>query len=109
MSDTTFSIPSIIADGQLAPADRRHLPEIVIYEHRHWQGGSFRTNLDVPWVGAWWNDRISGIIIVSGTWAFYEHRDFGGVQWKLGVGYYEFLPDFGISNDAISSFKCVGI
>ena len=82
------------------------LPEVVIFEHRHWQGASFRTNLNVPWVGDWWNDRISGIIVASGTWKFYEHINYGGSSWELKQGYYEYISDFGVPNDVISSFQC---
>ena len=85
------------------------LPEVVIFEDRHWQGESFRTNLNVPWVGDWWNDRISGIIVVSGTWRFYEHIDYGGTHWDLAQGYYEYISDFGIPNDVISSFQCIAL
>ena len=89
------------------------IPEVVIYEHRHWQGANYRTNLDVPWVGNWWNDRISGIIVVRGTWRFFEHIDYNKTQdgkyWDLGPGYYEYISDFGIPNDVISSFCCIGV
>jgi hypothetical protein len=105
MSEMILQLPSqeLIA----ARAGALALPETVIFEHRHWRGASYRTNLNVPWVGDWWNDKISGIIVVSGTWRFYEHRDYGGQHWDLGTGYYEFISDFGIPNDVISSFQVI--
>lgn len=84
-------------------------PEVVVYEHRNWGGANLRTNLNVTWVGDWWNDRISGIIVVRGIWRFYEHRDLQGRWWDLKPGYYEYISHFGIPNDTISSFECISL
>jgi hypothetical protein len=68
-------------------ATARVLPEVVVYEHIDFGGAEWRTNLNYSWVGSWWNDRISSIIVVTGTWRFYEHKDFQGRHWDLGPGY----------------------
>jgi len=62
----------------LAQANARELPEIEIFEHINFGGASWRTNLNYLYVGGWWNDKISSIIIVRGTWRFYQHRDYKG-------------------------------
>ena len=61
------------------------------------------------WVGSWWNDRISSIIVVNGTWRFYEHKDLQGRYWDLRPGFYRWVVDAGIPNDIISSFQCIGL
>jgi hypothetical protein len=85
-----------------------HLPEVVVYEHRDYQGWEFRTNLDVVYTGDEKNDKISSIIVVSGKWQFYIDANFqyptGGV---LGPGYYAYVGDYGLCNDCISSYQCV--
>jgi hypothetical protein len=86
------------------------LPEVVVYWDANWGGDNFRTNLDITYVGDDWNDQISSIIVVSGTWQFFENSNYGGVASKLLTpGYYSFVEnsDVNIANDSISSFKVV--
>jgi hypothetical protein len=85
------------------------LPEVVVYEHKHYGGKVWRTNLGYLYVGGWWNDKISSIVVVSGVWKFFEHRDFKGKEWTLGPGYYRWVEDVKIPNDTISSFKPIAI
>jgi hypothetical protein len=86
------------------------LPEVVVYWDANWGGANFRTNLDINYVGDDWNDQISSIVVVSGTWQFFEHANYGGAASNLlGPGYYSFVEnsDVNIANDSISSFKIV--
>lgn len=87
------------------------LPEVVVYEHDDFQGFEFRTNLDILFVGDDMNDQISSIIVVSGVWEFFEHRDFQGASCRLGPGYYGSVElncgPHGVHNDTISSFRVV--
>lgn len=76
----------------------------MLYVHRNYDGPEWRSNLGWGYVGDNWNDKVSAIIVVSGKWRFYEHRDQGGNHWDLGPGCYSWLPDHGVPNDAISSF-----
>ena len=86
-----------------ASANSLRVPEVIVYEHWHFQGNAWRTNL--CWnLGDEWNDKISSIIVVSGTWAFCEHHNYGGWRRDLGPGYYNYVENFGIPNDQISSF-----
>ncbi len=87
----------------------RELPEIEVFEHINFGGRSWRTNLNYLYVGDWWNDRISSIIIVRGRWRFYQHRDYKGAYWDLsGPRYYPWVEDANIPNDIISSFRFIG-
>lgn len=91
-------------------AANRELPEIEVFEHINFGGASWRTNLNYLYVGGWWNDRISSIIVVRGTWRFYQHRDYQGAYWDLtGPNYYPWVEDANIPNDIISSFKCIAL
>lgn len=85
------------------------LPEVVVYWDKDFRGASWRTNLNYSYVGGYWNDRISSIIVVSGIWEFYEHKDYGGWAVRLGPGYYHWVEEVGIPNDKISSFKCISL
>lgn len=85
----------------------RRLPEVVIYEHIDFGGVSERTNLNYYYVGDYWNDRVSSIVIPSGIWRFYQHWHYEGAWWELGPGYYRWVEEANIPNDIISSFKCV--
>lgn len=90
------------------PSNR--LPEVVVYYHSNYGEPSWRTNIGYRYVGDYWNDKISSIVVVSGRWIFYEHADFWGEHWspvELGPGYYPWVESVGIPNDSISSFKPV--
>lgn len=98
-----------LKEAGVASAGHIHLPEVVIYYDKDFKGPEYRTNLNVLFVGGAWNDQISSIVVVSGQWQFYLHRDFveplGPV---LGPGYYPWVEAVGIRNDQVSSFRCVG-
>ena len=86
------------------------LPEVVVYSDANWGGAEWRTNLDYTYVGDDWNDSISSIVIVSGTWQFFENSEFGGAASNpIGPGYYSFVEnsDVNMQNDSISSFRIV--
>jgi hypothetical protein len=98
---------SVQADLQPAAGGGLHAPEVVVYENRNFGGAEWRTNLGWSYVGDFWNDKISAIIVVSGTWRFWEDRDFKGRHWDLGPGYYDWVEAVGIPNDIISSFQSI--
>jgi hypothetical protein len=90
------------------------LPEVVVYWDANYGGAEFRTNLAIYYVGDNWNDQISSVVVVSGTWTFYENANFnqnGGAQVTVGPGYYSFVENGcfggGMQNDSISSFQPV--
>jgi hypothetical protein len=83
------------------------LPQIVLYEHIDFGGVSTETALSWFFVGDFWNDRISSIVVLGGRWRLYEHWHYEGRYWDLGPGYYRWVQDSGIPNDTISSFQLV--
>jgi Beta/Gamma crystallin len=90
-----------------------NLPEIVVFKDANFGGDSWRTNLDYSWVGSDWNDSISSLIVVSGTWRLYENIDYnrdGGAQSNLLTpGYYPWVEDpaVNMANDSVSSFQVI--
>lgn len=86
-----------------------HLPELVIYDHIGFKGAYARTNLSFHFIGDFWNDRISCIVVVSGVWRFYRDEYYKGPSWDLGPGYYEsFFTEKG-PDDVVSSFQAIAI
>ncbi|MEP6603160.1 MAG: beta/gamma crystallin-related protein [Spartobacteria bacterium] len=83
------------------------MPEVVVYDHIGFKGAYARTNLSFHFLGNFWNDRISSLIIVSGIWRFYRDDYYKGDHWDLGPGYYEcFFAEKG-PDDVVSSFQCI--
>jgi len=84
-------------------------PEVVVYWDINFGGADWRTNLDWSYVGDNWNDQISSVIVISGTWQFFENSNYGGAAVTVGPGYYSFVenPAFNMANDSISSFRVV--
>ena len=50
-------------------------PEIVVFQDINFGGAEWRTNLGYSYVGDDWNDKISSVIVISGTWQFFEHAN----------------------------------
>ena len=85
------------------------LPELVIYDHIGFKGAYARTNLSFHFIGDFWNDRISSLIIVCGVWRFYRDEYYKGPSWDLGPGYYEsFFTEKG-PDDVVSSFQAIAL
>lgn len=85
------------------------LPELVIYDHIGFKGAYARTNLSFHYIGDFWNDRISCLIVVSGVWRFYRDEYYKGPHWDLGPGYYEsFFTEKG-PDDVVSSFQAIAL
>ena len=110
------------------------VPEVVIFEHADFMGLQRRFNVRVPdlsrheafinWKRVRVEDRpyahnhdkiswaalgISSVMIISGTWKFYEYPNFRGgrISQDLGPGAYPYVerPAFNMPNDKIMSFE----
>ncbi|MFL6583068.1 MAG: beta/gamma crystallin-related protein [Chthoniobacterales bacterium] len=85
------------------------LPEVVVYDHVGFKGAYARTNLSFHFLGDFWNDRISSLIVVSGVWRFYRDEYYKGDHWDLGPGFYEcFFTEKG-PDDVVSSFQAIAL
>ena len=58
--------------------DNLRLPELIVYDHVGFKGAYARTNLSFHFLGDFWNDRISSLIVVSGVWRFYRDEYYKG-------------------------------
>lgn len=86
-----------------------HLPEIILYDHVGFKGASARTNLSFHYLGDFWDDRISCVIVVSGVWRFYRDEYYKGDYWDLGPGFYECFFTEGGPDDVVSSFQAIAL
>ncbi len=85
------------------------LPEVIVYDHAGFKGAYARTNLSFLYLGEFWNDRISALIVVSGVWRFYRDEYYKGDHWDLGPGFYEcFFTEKG-PDDVVSSFQAIAL
>ena len=85
------------------------LPELVIYDHTGFKGAYARTNLSFHYIGDFWNDRISCLIVVSGVWRFYHCEYYKGDYWDLGPGYDESFFTSKGPDDVVSSFQAIAL
>jgi hypothetical protein len=90
------------------------LPSILVFKDAAFTpfGGtpmSFPPGWGYSYVGDDWNDSISSVIVLSGTWQFFENANFKGAHATVGPGWYQFVEDsqFNMQNDTISSILCV--
>lgn len=100
------------AVGEMPAQPEAHnvaLPEIIIFDHVGFKGASARTNLSFHYLGKFWNDRISSVIVVSGIWRFYRDPHYGGDHWDLGPGYYECFFTSKGPDDVVSSFQAIDV
>src|SRR5439155_20085793 len=76
-----------------APMVTEHirLPELVLYDHAGFAGAYARTNLSFHYIGDYWNDWISCMIVVRGVWRFYYDDYSHCTYWAHGLVYYIIL------------------
>ena len=78
--------------------------DVIVYWDANFRGESLRSQGDMSYVGAHWNDQISSIRVLSGYWEFYWDADYRGEVLRLGPGNYPYVGDHW--NDQISSLRC---
>ncbi len=97
------------ASNEAPNTEIARLPELVVYDHIGFGGAYARTNLSFHFIGDFWNDRISSLIVVTGVWRFYRDEYYKGDHWDLGPGYYEsFFTEKG-PDDVVSSFQAIAL
>ena len=78
---------------------------VSVYWDADFKGERWDTEQNQRYVGNHWNDQISSIRVISGTWRFYWDADYSGEMIELKPGEYHYVG--GHWNDQISSFRCV--
>jgi hypothetical protein len=97
-------------DPDAKPSDANfRLPEVIVYDHVGFKGAYARTNLSFHYLGDFWNDRISSLIVVSGVWRFYRDDYYKGDHWDLGPGFYESFFTAAGPDDVVSSFQAIAL
>ena len=78
---------------------------VSVYWDANFKGEEWDTDQNQAYVGNHWNDQISSIRVVAGTWRFYWDGNYGGEMVELKPGEYSYVGNHW--NDQISSFRCV--
>jgi len=93
------------APERTSPAGER--PQIIAYDDEDFIGEHTHIFGDMRRLGKWDNS-ISSMIILSGTWAFFDDQNLEGDKMaELGPGMYPKVTDKGIKNNSISSVRLV--
>jgi hypothetical protein len=81
------------------------MPQIIVFDNDNFLGDHTHVLGDLKDLGKWGNS-ISSMIILSGTWEFFDDEDFKGTQMAtLGPGMYPRVADKGIKDNSISSIR----
>jgi Beta/Gamma crystallin len=103
-------VSSIRVDAGPAPPAPDLIPNCLLFLDEYFRGGhrhvfDEEANLGAPEDNAFSN-RVSSIIVVSGTWEFFQNRNFQrAYATTLRPGLYPSLDAIGIRNDAIASLR----
>jgi hypothetical protein len=96
-------IPAAIA-GEALPSPGT-MPQIVAFDNEHFLGDHIHLFGNMGDLGKWGNS-ISSLIILSGTWEFFDDENFTGTRMgTLGPGSYADVTKHGLKNNSISSVR----
>jgi Beta/Gamma crystallin len=96
-------VPPATAGEAMRPAN--DIPQIVAFDDVDFLGDHTHVFGDIKDLGKWGNS-ISSIIILGGTWEFFDDEDFKGTKMAtLGPGTYPQVTDKGIKDNSISSIR----
>ena len=83
------------------------VPQIVAFDKKNFEGDHTHIFGDMPRLDKW-NNSISSMIILSGTWEFFDDADMKGTAMaKLGPGMYSDVTQHGLKDNSISSIRLV--
>jgi hypothetical protein len=95
--------PSAIAGEAMRSAG--DIPQIVVFDNEDFLGDHTHIFGNVKDLGKWGNS-ISSMIILSGTWEFFDDEDFKGTNMgSLGPGMYADVTAKGLKNNSVSSIR----
>ena len=100
---TLLSLAPWVAAGELRRAGE--LPQIIAFDGNDLTGDHTHLVGDIRRLGKWENS-ISSLIILSGTWEFFDDDDFTGTTMAtLGPGVYPRVTEKGLKDNSISSIR----
>jgi Beta/Gamma crystallin len=89
------------------PSRAGEMPQIIAFDGAELTGDHTHIVGDMRRLGKWENS-ISSLIIVSGTWEFFDDDDFTGTNMAtLGPGVYPRVTEKGLKDNSISSIRLV--
>jgi hypothetical protein len=81
------------------------MPQIIVFDDDNFLGDHAHVFGNMKDLGRWGNS-ISSIIIISGTWDFFDDEEFKGTKMAtLGPGMYPRVTDKGFKDNSISSIR----
>jgi hypothetical protein len=102
---TLLSLAPWVAAGELRRAGE--LPQIIAFDGNDLTGDHTHLVSDIGRLGKWENS-ISSLIILSGSWEFFDDDDFTGTKMAtLGPGVYPRVTEKGLKDNSISSIRLV--
>jgi hypothetical protein len=94
--------PATAGEAMRSPGD---MPQIIAFDNENFLGDHTHVLGDMKDLGRWGNS-ISSMVILSGTWDFFDDEDFKGTKIAtLGPGKYPQVADKGIKDNSISSIR----
>ena len=83
------------------------IPQIVAFDNEGLLGDHIHVFGNVPDLGKW-NNSISSMVILSGSWEFFDEENFKGTNMtKLGPGVYLNVKEHNMKDNSISSIRLV--
>ena len=106
---TLLAVVGLMGAPRVTAGEMRHgsgdTPQIVAFENEDFLGDHVHIFGDMRELGKWGNS-ISSLVILSGTWEFFDDGDFKGTSLgTLGPGRYANVADKGLKNNSISSVR----
>jgi hypothetical protein len=81
------------------------MPQIVAFDNEDFLGDHIHIFGNMMDLGKWGNS-ISSMVILSGTWEFFDDEDFKGTKMgEVGPGMYADVTKHGLKNNSISSIR----
>ena len=89
------------------------MAKIVLFKDINYGGGALvLTGADSDLGPQGWNDKVSSLIVIDGTWNLYKDSNYGGTKWSVSAnggpsndGTYSDWSSWGGTNDSVSSLK----
>ena len=83
------------------------MPQIVVFDNEDFLGDHSHIFANMKELGKWGNS-ISSMVILSGTWEFFDDEDLKGTNMgSLGPGMYSDVTAKGLKNNSISSIRLI--
>jgi hypothetical protein len=81
------------------------IPQIIVFDNEDFSGDHTHIFGNMQDLGKWENS-ISSIIVLSGTWEFFDDEEFKGTKMgSLGPGMHKDVTEKGLKNNSISSIR----